>query len=99
MYKSTSSDASRVLYFEADQPTNTTIYDKNNNLLYTIKTKRIIKSANKPIKLVTEFRTHNGELIADLEWNDFFTDTLTLKGSRPQSVDKWLRRSILPFKQ
>jgi hypothetical protein len=80
------------LYFERDNPCNTTIVDQDRNTLYTVAT----DFAN-PDKPVTRVHDGIGKLVAEWIWRDARSDILTIPG-RPQTpASAWLKKSIIPF--
>jgi len=81
------------LYFERDNPCNTTIVDQDRNTFYTVAT----DFAN-PDKPVTRVHDGIGKLVAEWIWRDARSDILTIPGHRPQTpTSAWLKKSIIPF--
>ena len=85
-------ESSLSLYFERDNPCNTTIVDQDRNTFYTVAT----DFAN-PDKPVTRVHDGIGKLVAEWIWRDARSDILTIPG-RPQTpASAWLKKSIIPF--
>jgi hypothetical protein len=70
------------LYFERDNPCNTTIVDQDRNTFYTVAT----DFAN-PDKPVTRVHDGIGKLVAEWIWRDARSDILTIPVERQES--KW----------
>jgi hypothetical protein len=80
------------LYFERDNPCNTTIVDQDQNTVYTVAT-----DFADPDKPVTRVHDGIGKLVAEWIWRDARSDILTIPG-RPQTpASAWLKKSIIPF--
>ena len=80
------------LYFERDNPCNTTIVDQDQNTLYTVAT-----DFENPDKPVTRVNDGIRKLVAEWIWRDARSDILTIPG-RPQTpASAWLKKSIIPF--
>ena len=80
------------LYFERDNPCNTTIIDLDQNTIYTVAT-----DFADPDKPVTRVHDGIGKLVAEWIWRDARSDILTIPG-RPQTpASAWLKKSIIPF--
>jgi hypothetical protein len=80
------------LYFEPDNPCNTTIADQDRNTFYTVAT----DFAN-PDKPVTRVHDGIGKLVGEWIWRDARSDILTIPG-RPQTpASAWLKKSVIPF--
>jgi hypothetical protein len=80
------------LYFEPDNPCNTTIADQDRNTFYTVAT-----DFTNPDKPVTRVHDRIGKLVAEWIWRDARSDILTIPG-RPQTpASVWLKKSVIPF--
>jgi hypothetical protein len=80
------------LYFERDNPCNTTIADQDRNTFYTVAT-----DFADPDKPVTRVHDGIGKLVAEWIWRDARSDILTIPG-RPQTpASAWLKKSVIPF--
>ncbi|KAF8501775.1 hypothetical protein F5888DRAFT_1609177 [Russula emetica] len=89
---SSGGESALSLYFERDNPCNTTIVDQDRNTFYTVAT----DFAN-PDKPVTRVHDGIGKLVAEWIWRDARSDILTIPG-RPQTpASAWLKKSIIPF--
>ncbi len=85
-------DSTLSLYFERDNPCNTTILDQDRNTFYTVAT-----DFENPDKPVTRVHDGIGKLVAEWIWRDARSDILTIPG-RPQTpASAWLKKSIIPF--
>jgi hypothetical protein len=91
-FSRSSGESALSLYFERDNPCNTTIVDQDRNTFYTVAT----DFAN-PDKPVTRLHDGVGKLVAEWIWRDARSDILTIPG-RPQTpASAWLKKSIIPF--
>ena len=81
----------RVLEFEPDNPSNTTIYSEYGDILYTVETIFPGKQT------LTHVRNHEEDILATLEWHDALPDKVSLGNKQQVSISYWLKRSPIPF--
>ncbi|TDL23311.1 hypothetical protein BD410DRAFT_897749 [Rickenella mellea] len=83
--------AIRILTFENDSPCNTELFDEEGEILYTVETISP-KSGN-----VTRVRNADDDILGTIEWRESLPDKVTLPGKQATPLNKWLKKSILPF--
>ncbi|TBU40530.1 hypothetical protein BD309DRAFT_967293 [Dichomitus squalens] len=79
-----------TLTLSPDNPSNTTIFDPDNKVLYTVHTTHDKET-------VTHVKNAEDEELASLEWHDVLPDKVSVGNKTPTSLRDWLHTSLVPF--
>jgi hypothetical protein len=87
-----------TLVLSHDNPYNTTIYlaEDPDTPLYSVITKR---ASDRGKRTYVYRGSVEGQLLAHLEWRGLETDIVHFGEEPPQSFDRWLKQSRMPFKE
>jgi len=81
-----------MLTLTNDCPWNTRLVGPDGTTQYGVTTSSASKNN------ITTVRNDRNENIATLEWRSLLSDKVVLGESKPISVHRWLKKSIIPFK-
>ena len=79
-----------ILTLSPDNPSNTTLLDPDNNVVYTVHTTHDNET-------VTHVKNADDEELASLEWHDVRFDKVTVGNKAPVSLRDWLHTRLVPF--
>ena len=76
-----------------DNPSNCTLTLPSGKAAYSVITEHSKKGTT------TQIRNAQDEIIAYSEWRDVLPDKVTVGDKKPMSLNDWMKKSMIPFKE